>query len=268
MTQLSEEDRELWEETAEEEDNEATVEDLLEFIQETLKPWYGRQLIIATRHAEIKAQTLGESVQPHRLENLNRYESHLDRKFQRTLAMLIKLDVRRWHRGNLLSPHQSFGWQWTCDEDIHAAIRVRTEPGRVILTYRHRSNGDDWKDECYPVNLDWSDCNLGGKRPWFLCPAQGCGRRVAKLYGGRIFACRHCYQLAYPCQREEAYDRAARRADKIRERLGWEQGILNGKGYEKPKGMHWKTFQNLNKEHDYYVQFSLAGIATKLNLLS
>ncbi len=177
------------------------------------------------------------------------------------------IDVRRWQRDGLLNPHQSFAWQWTRDDEVYASIRVRTEPGRVILTYRHRSNGDEWKDESYQVNLDWSDCNLGGKRPWFLCPARGCGRRVAILYGGSIFACRHCFQLAYTSQREEAHDRAARRADKIRERLGWEQGILNAKGYEKPKGMHCKTFQQLNKEHDAFVQISLAGISAKLNLL-
>lgn len=38
-----------------------------------------------------KTQTLGEAVQAHRLEKLNRYETHLDRKFERTLGMLLKL---------------------------------------------------------------------------------------------------------------------------------------------------------------------------------
>ncbi len=43
----------------------------------------------------IKAQILGEGLQAHRLETLNRYETHLDRKFERTLAMLLKLkDLR------------------------------------------------------------------------------------------------------------------------------------------------------------------------------
>ena len=33
---------------------------------------------------------------PHRLDKLARYESHLDRKLERTLAMLLKLqDLRR-----------------------------------------------------------------------------------------------------------------------------------------------------------------------------
>ncbi len=66
----------------------------------------------------------------------------------------------------------------------------------------------------------------------------GCEKRVAILYSGSIFAFRHCYQLAYPSQRELTYDRVARKADKIRERLGWKQGILNPRGWKKPKGMH------------------------------
>ena len=146
------------------------------------------------------------------------------------------------------------------------SIRVRTETGRVILAYRHRSGGEDWKDESYPVYLDWTACNLGGQRPWFLCPARGCGRRVAILYGGGIFACRHCYQLAYPSQRETWDDRAAQRADRIRDKLGWEPGILNGNGW-KPKRMHWNTFERLTAQHDAFVQISLAGMAARLNLL-
>jgi len=53
----------------------------------------------AQHHAAIKAQTLGEGLQAYQLEKLNRYETHLDRKFERTLAMLIKLkDIRASNR--------------------------------------------------------------------------------------------------------------------------------------------------------------------------
>ena len=131
------------------------------------------------------------------------------------------LDVRRWQRDGLLTPGHTFSWQWTRDSETVASIQVQSESGQLILTYRHRSGDKDWKDESYPVRLDWTHCNYGGKRPWFLCPARGCGRRVAVLYGGRVFACRHCYQLAYPSQRENSGYRAARRADRIREKLGW-----------------------------------------------
>ena len=92
---LCEQDRGWWEETVEDEENQAIGEDLLAFILKNLKPWYEHQLTVATHHAEIKAQAFGEGVRSDRLVILNRYETHLDRKFQRTLAMLIKLKELR-----------------------------------------------------------------------------------------------------------------------------------------------------------------------------
>lgn len=176
------------------------------------------------------------------------------------------IDVRRWQRDGFLTPGRVFGWQWSRGDNVVASIRVRTESDRVILTYRHRSGGGAWKDESYPVRLNWTPCHLGGHRVWFLCPAQGCGRRVAILYGGGIFACRHCHQLAYASQREAADDRATRRADRIREKLGWLPGILNHNGW-KPKGMHWRTFKRLTAQHDELVQISLAGLSARLDQL-
>lgn len=176
------------------------------------------------------------------------------------------LDVRRWQRDGFLTPGRAFGWQWTRNGETVASIQVRTESDRVILSYRHRSGGGEWKAEEYPVRLDWSPCTYGGRRAWFLCSAVGCGRRVAILYGGGIFACRHCYRLAYPCQRETADDRAARRADRIRARLGWEPGILNGEG-SKPAGMRWRTFERLTAKHEAFVSASLAGMAKRFGFL-
>ena len=176
------------------------------------------------------------------------------------------IDVRRWKRDGLLTPHQAFGWQWSNHGEVVASIRVRTESNRVILSYRHRQYDDEWVDESYPVYLDWTDCNLGGQRPWFLCPASGCRKRVAILYGGSIFACRNCHQLAYQSQRETYYDRATRKADRIRAKLGWQPGILNG-DEGKPKEMHWATFERLTLQHDAFLGISLAGMAARLNLL-
>ena len=40
--------------------------------------------------------TLGEALDPHKLERLGRYEVHLDRKLERTLTVLLRLkDLRR-----------------------------------------------------------------------------------------------------------------------------------------------------------------------------
>ncbi|NJA07257.1 hypothetical protein HC024_16200 [Methylococcaceae bacterium WWC4] len=74
------------------------------------------------------------------------------------------------------------------------------------------------------------------------------------------------YELAYACQRETKDDRFARRADKIRDKLGWHRGILNPNG-TKPKGMHWKTYWRLRAEHDGCVNVALLGIAKRFGFL-
>jgi hypothetical protein len=154
------------------------------------------------------------------------------------------------------------GWQWTRNGETVASIQIWAEQDCVILIYRHRSSGAEWKDEQYPVRIERTPCNLGGSRP--CCPAVGCGRRVAILYGGGIFACRHCYQLAYASSREDAGGRATRRADRIRARLGWEPGILNGNG--KPKWMRWRAFERLATEHNDFVGVSFTEMALRFGM--
>ncbi len=175
------------------------------------------------------------------------------------------LDVRRLHRAGRLEPGSSCRWQWSSRGEVVASIGVAVEADRVVLTYRQRDQGGEWKDMRYPVYLDRTPCTFGGERLWWRCPAAGCGRRVAVLYGGAVFACRHCHKLAYRVQRETADDRAGRRADKIRDRLGWDAGILNPAG-GKPKGMHWRTFWKLRAEHDAHVQQALIGLAQRFKL--
>ena len=169
------------------------------------------------------------------------------------------LDVRRLQRDGLLDPGRAFGWQWTRNGEELASIQIRTEVDRVMLSYCSRNNGGEWQPMEYPVTLEWTPCHLGGRRAWFRCPATGCGRRVAILYGGTIFACRHCYRLVYASQREAEDDRARRRAEKIRRLLGWPAGIANPDG-GKPKGMHWRTFERLTAAHDACAETSLAGM--------
>jgi hypothetical protein len=182
---------------------------------------------------------------------------------------MLYLDVRRIHREGLLAPGRLSSWQWTRNGQPAATISFRAEEDHVVLHYRNRSphhEGGEWEPMNYPVLLDWTSCGFGGWRVWWRCPALGCGRRVALLYGGRVFACRRCNQLAYRSQRERSDDRAARKADKIRRRLGWQPGILNGKGH-KPKGMHWHTFDRLEMAHDTYCDVALLGMAERMSLI-
>ena len=86
------------------------------------------------------------------------------------------------------------------------------------------------------------------------------------LFGDAVFAFRHSCRLAHRSQRKTDDDRATRRADTIRRRVGWEPGILNGEGL-KPKGMHWRTFERLQGEHNLYVNAALVGMSARLGLL-
>ena len=175
----------------------------------------------------------------------------------------MPLDIRKIARKGLLVPSSRFSWQWLVNDRQVAGISIRVDFNQgMVLSYRMKSTGEVVEQR---VQTQTTPCHLGGQRHWFACPL--CSKRVAVVYApGRYFACRQCCGLGYATQKESAGDRAATRADKLRKRLGWEAGILNGPG-GKPKGMHWKTFLRLKSHHDALVQISLQDMARQFGFL-
>lgn len=166
------------------------------------------------------------------------------------------LDIRRLERAGVLTPGGACTWQWKVNDRVHATIGIRAEAGNITLLYNYTAHGRPAETIGQTIWMESIACSPGGRRRWFACPA--CGRRVAVLYGaGRLFACRRCKGLAYASQVEPDDDRAARRADRIRTRLGWVPGLLDGPG-SKPKGMHRCTYERLQARHDAFVGMSLA----------
>jgi hypothetical protein len=107
---------------------------------------------------------------------------------------------------------------------------------------------DHWTGE--PLKIDdkvylaTSRPHFGGLRWWFVCPQLN--RRVRKLYlplGGRHFWSRRAYELAYASQRETKYDRALRRARKLRLTLGGDP--TDDEYPDKPPRMRWATYNRL-----------------------
>ncbi len=88
---------------------------------------------------------------------------------------------------------------------VAALVEGHDGPERVVLLFRHRRGlGADSEDVQQPVELDWTPCNFGGERPWFVCPGAGCGRRVAMLRAaGKYFLWRHCYDLTFQSRRDD-----------------------------------------------------------------
>jgi hypothetical protein len=76
----------------------ATAEDLLRYLTGAILPWYGERRAELEAAPKVRLQALGESLDPDKLERLGRYEVHLDRKFERTLSTLLRLQELRRDR--------------------------------------------------------------------------------------------------------------------------------------------------------------------------
>ncbi len=76
----------------------ATADDLAMWVEAEAMVYFQKQLHVLTNRDVIREQTIGDAFDPYRFEPLARYETHLDRKFERTLAMLVKLQELRRDR--------------------------------------------------------------------------------------------------------------------------------------------------------------------------
>lgn len=161
------------------------------------------------------------------------------------------MDVRYMQREGLLKEMTSGSLHWSSRGERFATINFRILDRQIWLSYRHRRRGGDWESLAYSLRLEWTVCHFGGQRPWFICPAKGCGVRTATIYGGRIYACRRCHGLAYMSQRQSRSDRASARAERILEKLGWEDLLtIFDPVTERPKGMHHRTFNRLAEQYE------------------
>lgn len=181
-----------------------------------------------------------------------------------TTADYRQIDLRRLQRDGFLERGSSFSLRWSRNGEPTGDINIRSESDRVILDYRSRKGGGEWTEQEYPVMLERTPCHYGGERVWFRCPASRCGRRVAILYGGTIFACRHCHRLAYPCQQESPGPRADSRAWKIRERCGGSGCLLDP--LLRRKGMHHRTFRRLERSYEHACSTSAFAFAVQLGM--
>ena len=154
-----------------------------------------------------------------------------------------KLDVLELNRAGALKAGTIGSMSWSDDEDSHVSFCC--EPEALLITYHGHFFTEATLHDSHRLTLVWSDCRFGSKRPYFRCSGHKCNNMVEHLYShGGSFLCRWCLNLAYPCQNENKGDRAARRAGKIRIKLGGSEGILTPFPMQ-PKGMHDRTYIRL-----------------------
>ena len=157
-------------------------------------------------------------------------------------------DINYLSRNGCLRPGRVSIQSWTCGDRDAVSVKLIAHENSIELDYRLTYAGKP-EDVRYIVQLTHTACNYGGTGPWFRCPGLGCGRRGGELYAaGKYFLCRHCYGLAYSSQRMDELDRVRRKAEKIRKQLGADPYKIYSLQIEKPKGMHWSTYQRLYDE--------------------
>lgn len=106
LAELEESARNSWQEAIDQEiedvDPGSNVEpcaddatELAEYLEQTVIPFYTTHLRHLENRPLIRAQAIGEALNSWDRAPLNRYEVHLDRKFERMLTMLLRLQERR-----------------------------------------------------------------------------------------------------------------------------------------------------------------------------
>jgi hypothetical protein len=168
---------------------------------------------------------------------------------KRRIESCLALDVNQLRRKGALTPGASGTLTWEREGDVQTSVDFRADSACIVLSYDDH-NGETPRAVEQHVALSSVQAAFGGSRTYFLCPGAGCGQRNSILYFGRgSFRCRRCHGLAYASQGENSRQRARRRADKLRARLGWPQGrALVLPIVVKPKGMRRKNFQRLRRD--------------------
>jgi hypothetical protein len=162
---------------------------------------------------------------------------------------LPQLDVRLLHRERVLYSGSSLRLAWPA---LQRACDILVRGDELLVSW---SEGHS-----KVIAIIWRHGTLGGRYPSLRCP--NCQRSAALLYAhDKSFACRVCKPVAYRCQSESRYYRTLRRAGKLRERLGWQRGVVQAEG-QRPFYMNRTTFERITTQIDALANQAL-GMTTK-----
>ena len=161
-----------------------------------------------------------------------------------------RLDVRSLARDGLLTGSSTVTWSRV--GHVTGTVAINGDGDSVKLTYA--LDGQEIEER---VALSRTPVHFGGHRFWFLCP--GCERRIAILYGGERFRCRHCHDLRYRSQRESERHRAISRIQRVRMKLGGTGNLIQPRP-PRPRYMHTRTFERLiRQENEAWQAYASAG---------
>lgn len=173
-----------------------------------------------------------------------------------------EIDIRGIKQRGGLIPGASFSYDWVNNRrEPSGNIGIEVIEGDIILVYRVTNDRTkEEKDFKYSVQLDYTNCNYGGRRVWLRCPV--CYKRVALIYmdyRDNKFKCRGCANLNYRSSGEnhDIFYMLDSRIKRIRKRLNVLDGNIADYPYwvDKPENMHHKTFEQLKSKLDMLYEY-------------
>ena len=161
------------------------------------------------------------------------------------LDTLNQIDIRWLAKNCKLESGRGYRLTWNTSRGGELLLEARMLCGRIAFCKVGGAPARDISGArvVFSAVLSWSRCNFGGARPWFVCPHENCGRRVAILYLGHVIGCRHCVNGVYASSGESRYDRSVRKLTKFEHRWGLDSTRV-GVEVPKPKGTHYRIYSH------------------------
>jgi len=164
-----------------------------------------------------------------------------------TVESVRKIDVNALHRkGCFADGRREFPITWSIEGKVTDVAIASSDRWAIQLRYYSDNRNEPVR---VTVLITWTECRLGGRRPWFRC---ACGRRVATLFERHErYVCRSCRGLIYQAQQfsRKRREQTSFPGFRIRERLGGRPNVLDPFP-TKPKGLHWRTYNRLKERAD------------------
>jgi hypothetical protein len=159
-----------------------------------------------------------------------------------TTSSVPQLNINEFRKHDALSEGR-YGVIEITVNNVNSTFYFRTGESEVTLAYSVDVCGQSIERHSYSVSVQWTHCNYGGVRPWFVC--LGCAKRCQILYVGkenRIFQCRKCQNLCYRSQLEGVCERAINRIYFYRSKLKMNGTLIDRFPLVRPRYMHESTY--------------------------
>lgn len=125
----------------------------------------------------------------------------------------------------------------------NSVMLLEIKGDKVVLHYKYNN-----KNKKAVISFDSSVVGYG-TRTWFNCPI--CRERFARVYiVDGVFGCRLCHNLTYITSRKSGNELRYlnHQVRQVQLKLGGEDAHITDRYISKPKNMHWRTYERLQKQ--------------------